>query len=203
IIGPVRWWLKRFENQAVLPGGILLILGGIFLCAGTSTALQIQGIFGAFLLGAALPKGQLAEQTRTFVTPIAALLLPIFFVITGLSVNLRTIASDGWWPVVLILVVACTGKVGGVMGGARLTGLPYRDGLGLGVLMNTRGLTELVVLTIGLHDGILNTQLFSAFVLMAVLTTVMTGPLLRWVKPDPFMGSPALAEDRSTMNPAQ
>jgi Kef-type K+ transport system membrane component KefB len=203
IIGPVRWWLKRFENKALLPGGILLVLGGIFLCAGTSTALEVQGIFGAFLLGAALPKGQLAEQTRTFVTPIAALLLPIFFVITGLSVNLRTIASDGWWPVVLILVVACAGKVGGVIGGARLTGLPYRDGLGLGVLMNTRGLTELVVLTIGLHDGILNTQLFSAFVLMAVLTTVMTGPLLRWVKPDPFMGSPALAEDRSTMNPAQ
>jgi Kef-type K+ transport system membrane component KefB len=200
MVGPLRMWLKRFQDRSLLSGGILLVLGGLFLFAGTSTALQIQGIFGAFLLGAALPKGgQLSEQAQTFMKPITTLLLPIFFIVTGLSVNLRTVFTAGWWPIVLILVVACVGKVGGVTAGGLATKLPSREALGLGVLMNTRGLTEIVVLTIGLHDGILNTQLFSSFILMAVLTTVMTGPMIRLVNPDPFLGSPALAEDPGAM----
>jgi K+:H+ antiporter len=115
-------------------------------------------------------------------------LLPVFFVTTGLNVDIGGIGLQGAWQLGLILLVACSGKLIGATVGARARGLPFRESVALGVLMNTRGLTELVVLDIGRQLGVLDGPLFTLLVVMAVGTTVATAPLLRLVRPDPELG---------------
>ena len=126
----------------------------------------------------------------------ATVLLPVFFVTTGLNVDIGGIGTRGLWQLGLILVVACSGKLIGAGLGARSQGLPARESLALGVLMNTRGLTELVVLNIGRDLGVLDGPLFTLLVMMAVVTTVATSPLMDVVKPDPWLGEPAATSGR-------
>ena len=187
--GPVRRALVRFGNGRATVETLLLLLAGIVGCAALTASIGLHEIFGGFILGAVFPRGRLATQARRLVLPIGRSLLPIFFVTTGLQVDVRTLGSEGAWQFGLILAVACLGKIGGATAGARLGRLPLRESAGLGVLMNTRGLTELIVLTIGLQEQILTTQLFTAFVLMSVVTTMAADPLLRLVRPDPYLGT--------------
>lgn len=119
---------------------------------------------------------------------MAAILLPVFFVTTGLNVDIGGVGLEGLWHLSLILVVAVAGKLLGAGLGARAQGLAARESVAVGVLMNTRGLTELVVLNIGRGLGILDGPLFTLLVIMAVVTTVATSPLLDVVKPDPWLG---------------
>jgi Kef-type K+ transport system membrane component KefB len=148
--------------------------------------LGLHLLFGAFLAGVAMPKdarfvGHVLDKLQT---ATVVLLLPLYFASTGLRTSVRLIdGTDMWLLCAAIIVVAIVGKLGGSMIAARTAGAEWRDALGLGVLMNTRGLMELVILNIGLDVGVISPALFSMMVLMALVTTFMTTPLLEWVCP--------------------
>ena len=184
----VRPALVRFRDRELGPGELALVVAAVLACAFATSAIGIHEIFGAFLLGAVFPRGPLADEVRGRLESVAAILLPVFFVTTGLNVDVGGIGLEGLWQLGLILVVACVGKLVGAGLGARSQGLAARESWALGVLMNTRGLTELVVLNIGRDLGVLDGPLFTLLVVMAVVTTVATSPLLDVVKPDPWLG---------------
>ncbi|HYV19679.1 MAG TPA: cation:proton antiporter [Verrucomicrobiae bacterium] len=142
--------------------------------------LGIHALFGAFLAGAIVPREgglarDLASRLEGMVTTV---LLPLFFAFTGLKTELGLVSGSLWGVAAAILVAAMAGKLGGAAAAARLGGMAWRDALAVGVLMNTRGLMELVILTIGLDIGVITPTLFTMMVLMALVTTVMTAPLL-------------------------
>jgi Kef-type K+ transport system membrane component KefB len=184
----VRPLLVRFRDRPLGSTELTLVVAGLLACAFVTSAIGIHEIFGAFLLGAIFPRGPLADELRSRLGSVAAILLPVFFVTTGLNVDIGGIGLQGLWQLGLILVVACAGKLIGTALGARSQGLAGREAMALGVLMNTRGLTELVVLNIGRDLGVLDGRLFTLLVVMAVVTTVATSPLLDVVKPDPWLG---------------
>ena len=186
----VRPALARFRDRPMGTGELVLVVAGVLAAAFATSAIGIHEIFGAFLLGAVFPRGPLAEAVGERLRSVAAILLPVFFVTTGLNVDIGGLGLEGLWQLALILLVACAGKLIGGGAGARMQGLPRRESLALGVLMNTRGLTELVVLNIGRDLGVLDGPLFTLLVIMAVLTTVATAPLLAVIKPDPWLGQP-------------
>jgi Kef-type K+ transport system membrane component KefB len=140
------------------------------------------GIFLAFLAGAVLPGGaSVATAVKRRVEPVVvALMLPVFFAFSGLRTHIALIEGPANWAVCALIVgVACAGKFGGAAGAARIAGFRWRDAAMLGVLMNTRGLVELIVLNLGLDLGIISPRLFAMLVIMALVTTLMTSPLLQ------------------------
>jgi Kef-type K+ transport system membrane component KefB len=144
-------------------------------------AIGIHAVFGAFIAGLIMPdKMNFKESLIGKVEDITViLLLPVFFAITGLRMQIGLLNQGYLWATFgLIVFVAILGKIGGSAVSAKITGHSWKDSLSLGVLMNTRGLIELIVLSIGYDLGILSVQLFTILVLMAVTTTLMTGPLL-------------------------
>lgn len=185
----VRPGLVRFRDRPLGSGELTLVVAGLLAAAFVTSAIGVHEIFGPFLLGAVFPRGPLADALRDRLGSVAAILLPVFFVTTGLNVDVGGVGREGVWQLGLILVVACAGKLVGAGVGARAQGLAARESVAMGVLMNTRGLTELVVLDIGRDLGVLNGPLFTLLVIMAVVTTVATSPLLDVVKPDPWLGA--------------
>mgnify|MGYP001451520227 CR=1 FL=1 len=153
-------------------------LGSAYL----TSEIGLHPVFGAFVFGLAMPRHIEAELlhrlARTPLEQTGRLLLPVFFVVTGLSVDLTSLSGTGALYLLLIVATACLGKLGGVLLAARLSGLGWHESATLGVLMNTRGLTELVILDIGRQLGLLETELFTALVMMALVTTALTAPLL-------------------------
>jgi Kef-type K+ transport system membrane component KefB len=166
------------SDSFLLPAAVICLLA----CAGATEAIGLHAVFGAFVFGGLMRRHLPAaprERMVARITPITtSTLLPIYFIIPGLSVNLRTLDSHNVIEIVLILFVACLGKIGGAFVSGRLSGLSPRQASTMGVLMNTRGLVELDVLQVGLSAGIIDPRLFSELVLMAVVTTLMTQPLL-------------------------
>lgn len=161
------------------------VVAVLLLCAFASSWatewLGIHALFGAFFAGVIMPKEEgFAEGVARKLHPlVVVLLLPLFFAFTGLRTDMRLVVEPSMvLYAVLIFAVAVAGKFGGSAVAARVMGLPWRDASSIGVLMNTRGLMELVILNIGLDIGVLNHSLFSMMVLMAVGTTLMTTPLL-------------------------
>jgi len=143
--------------------------------------LGIHALFGAFLIGALLPSsGGLAESLSSKLRDLMiVLLLPLFFAFTGLRTTVSLISGGWMWMVcALVLLVAIAGKLGGSAVAARAAGMRWRDALSLGALMNTRGLMELVILNVGLDIGVLTPALFAMMVVMALVTTALTTPLL-------------------------
>jgi Kef-type K+ transport system membrane component KefB len=141
--------------------------------------LGLSVIFGALLLGLAIP----AEDTRwrevvSSVSRVGRVLVPAFFVVTGITVLTKAFTSVPWSAVLLVTVLGILGKIGGGYLGSRLAGEPRPVAARLGILLNTRGLTELIVLEIGYQANILSGPLYLAFVVMALSTTALTGPLL-------------------------
>lgn len=147
--------------------------------------LGIHALFGAFLAGAVIPKKQgLGEGLRQRLRLLVVPLIPLFFVYSGLRTNIGLISGREMLLFCgLVFIVAVVGKLGGSMGAARVMGRPWREATAIGVLMNTRGLMELVILNIGLDIGVLPRPFFSMMVMMAVVTTLMTTPLLLWIYP--------------------
>jgi Kef-type K+ transport system membrane component KefB len=143
-------------------------------------------IFGAFLFGVAMPRrhwDSMREWVLPWVGRVTSLLLPVFFAVAGLAVDLSGVGRAALAELALLLVVAVGGKVIGAYAGARTSGMPGRESATLAILLNTRGLTELIVLTVGLQLGLLDTALYSLMVVMALVTTIMTGVLLPLVDP--------------------
>lgn len=185
----LRWLFERDRRHGSLSLNTLAAtLVGTLLSAWVTDKIGINLIFGAFLFGAAVPKrgaeSLVASIVERLESAILLLLLPIFFVVAGLSVDFRTLVVGDLPYLVLILAVAIGGKFFGAAVAARLQGVTRRRAMAVGTLMNTRGLTELVILTIGLTLGVLDTRLYTLMVVMAVLTTLMTAPMLRKVYPD-------------------
>lgn len=183
----IEKFIPRLEKNAErIPQSLLafVVLGAL----GSATITDLIGIhafFGAFLFGATIPHDSLAarDTTNRLQDFIAILFLPAFFALTGMKTQIGLLASTEDWMICgVIIVLAIVGKFGGAYAGARLSGNGHKDSTILGILMNTRGLVELIVLNIGLSVGILTPTLFTMLVIMALVTTFMTGPLLRWVK---------------------
>jgi Kef-type K+ transport system membrane component KefB len=155
--------------------------------------LGIHLVFGAFLMGAIMPKHDGFVQTlkRKIDSLAVVVLLPLFFAYSGLRTNIGTVRGSLWLYALLAIGVAIAGKFGGSMVAARLAGIPAREAASLGILMNTRGLMELVALNIGLDIGVISQTMFTIMVLMALVTTLMTSPLLERAYPSRL----AVAED--------
>jgi Kef-type K+ transport system membrane component KefB len=170
------------------PGAVVGTFVSVLVAALVTEAIGVHAVFGAFLLGAIIPtESRLAQQFLAKLRdPVTVLLLPAFFAYTGMRTRLELVAGWEDWAVCgVILLVATIGKFGGTLMGARWTGQSWRQAAALGVLMNTRGLMELVVLNIGLDLGIISPKLFSMMVIMAIATTIATGPLLRLFMREP------------------
>ncbi|MFI9154595.1 cation:proton antiporter [Streptomyces sp. NPDC053367] len=212
MVGVVRPLLRAL----LLPGGIpapfsarnlSVVLIGVLLSAAATEAMGMHYIFGAFLFGVVMPKAGtsvLRAEIHERTGQVTGLLLPVYFVVAGLNVDLGGLRGDDLVDLGLILLVAVVGKFGGTYLGARSQGLPPRPATALGALMNTRGLTELVILGVGLQLGLLDGSLYSLMVVMAVITTAMTGPLLSVIysKPVEVPAVPPADEPEPAVTPA-
>jgi Kef-type K+ transport system membrane component KefB len=186
-----RWLLRMLSTYYDRTGKLSqLMLAGIYMAVVLSAliteAIGIHLIFGAFLLGASMPKNpglvrEIAEKTEDFVL---IFLLPVFFAYSGLKTQVGLLNSPRLWLLCsAILGVAIVGKYFGTYYAARACKIDKREASALGWLMNTRGLTELIVLNIGLDLGVISPLLFTMLVVMALVTTFMTSPLLEWTYP--------------------
>jgi Kef-type K+ transport system membrane component KefB len=205
VVRPALRWLlgKRRLTGPTSAVPIVVILVGLLLSAAFTEWIGLHFIFGAFLFGAVMPRegavvprpeagenGSGQEDTNS-PSVVASrlkqlngvLLLPIFFIVAGLNVDLSDLDAAGLLELLLILVAAIGGKFLGAFAGARLNKMPSRPAAALAVLMNTRGLTELIILSVGLQLGVLDGELYSYMVVMALVTTMMAGPLLQRIYP--------------------
>ena len=183
-----RRLLRRLGTAAERQNGIsapvlstVLIL--LMACAWFTDAVGIYAIFGAFILGVAMPSGFFAQRLTANIEPlVVSFLLPLFFVYSGLNTQIGLLNSPKLWAVTLgILAVSVAGKGIACTLAARLRKVPLRESVALGSLMNARGLIELILLNIGLQAGIITPTLFSILVLVAIVTTLMATPVFEWV----------------------
>lgn len=185
-------WLARRDDH---PSTEAILVLGAAVSAWITHVAGVHALFGAFLFGGLVPHdhpaaARLARRITTGVTPW---LLPAFFALTGMRTHVGALDSWGaWGQCGAIVLVATAGKIGGTMAGASWSGLPWRQAATLGALMNTRGLMELIVLSVGLELGLISPVLFTMMVIMALATTLSTAPLLRMFPPSP--AAPARAE---------
>ncbi len=188
----VRPLLKRLVARVEQEGKLTQsVSAGLFvallLSALATEMIGIHALFGAFLLGAVIPsESRLARELTTRLHDLVVVfLLPAFFAFTGMRTEIGLVHGGGQWLIVgVIILVACLGKFGGTAVAARLTGLPWRESSALGILMNTRGLMQLIVLNLGLDLKVLSPTLFAMMVIMAVVTTMMTTPILHALHAD-------------------
>lgn len=189
----VRPLLDRFVVEQYRRTGSLsldrlgLLFIGLLLSSYATAQIGVHEIIGAFLFGVVIPRanaeGIFHEIAHRIEGVSLGLLLPVFFVIAGQAVDVTQLTSADILPLVLILACAFIGKFGAAAIAARVTGVPRRQSYAVGTMMNTRGLTELVILAVGLDAFLIDTRVYTMFVIMAVLTTAMAGPLLNLVYP--------------------
>jgi K+:H+ antiporter len=179
----VRWF--DTEDAVITPGVIASVLIFITAAALATQMIGIHALFGAFLAGAIMPRSEAFRENLTVRLEnfSAVFLLPLFFAVSGLRTQIGLLNDVTSWLICGgIIVVATAGKLGGSMLAARLAGTGWNEAFSLGALMNTRGLVELIALNIGYDLGILSPRIFSMLVLMALVTTFMTGPLLNFAE---------------------
>ncbi len=188
MLGPVRRLLvplgERLEREGEMSSPLFVrVLVLLMFCAFVTDAMRIYAVFGAFLAGAAMPKGRFAVEVTRRVEPLTAgLLLPLFFVYSGLNTKIGLVSTPALAGLGLVILLAATaGKGLACWGAARLAGADRRDALATGALMNARGLMELIILNIGLERGIIRPELFTLMVLMAVATTLAATPVFERV----------------------
>lgn len=194
----VRWLSARVEKSdgPVSIDVLAIVFAGLLLSAVATEAIGIHALFGAFLFGAMIPhEGKLAAQLKVRIEDVVGvLLLPVFFAFTGMRTEIGLLdSSRDWLFTGLIILVATAGKLGGSVVAARVSGMGWRDSSALGVLMNTRGLMELIVLNVGLEMGVLSPRLFTMMVVMALVTTFTTSPVLSLLAPRRASTPPAPA----------
>jgi Kef-type K+ transport system membrane component KefB len=190
--------LRRIQSPSLqMALSLVLLLASAY----TTNLIGIHPVFGAFLAGICLPRNvAFTAQVRSIDQVNEVLFLPLFFVYSGLQTRIGLIQGIGLWSIcLLIFLIACAGKIAGGTLSTRLVGKSWRDALAIGVLVNTRGLVELIILNIGLQMGILSPTLFAMLVIMALVTTMMASPLL------PLLGyrsAPAQTELAEVSEPA-
>jgi Kef-type K+ transport system membrane component KefB len=179
--------VMRCADHTGRAGATPLILAGALVAAVTTEAIGVHALFGAFIFGLAVPRrSAVAQSLGREVSGVATMvLLPAFFAYTGLRTELRLLSDWQNWAICAgIIAVASVGKVGGTLAAARCAGLGWRAAATLGALMNTRGLMELVVLNVGLDLGVISPTLFTMLVVMAIVTTVATTPVVDLLGPE-------------------
>ena len=190
-----------YDEAGHVPSGwIATIFVGVLLSSWISARIGIAAIFGAFVMGLIMPRRAdlTHDVTRRVEDFVVMVLLPLFFVVTGLRVQVGLLdRPELWLLAAALLIVAVAGKWLGGMGAARFTGFPWRQAGVIGALMNTRGLTELIVLNLGLELGVISPALFTMLVIMALVTTFMTGPALRLLDPRGTLSAPPEEELRA------
>ncbi|MER7488618.1 cation:proton antiporter [Streptomyces sp. NPDC126497] len=185
-------WVARAERKWSDGAVLVVLFSGLCLSALATEEIGVHALFGAFVFGTMVPRDHpVVERAAARLQAVAVpILLPLFFVSTGLKTDLALLVRSGeqWLWGLAVMALAVIGKWGGGSVAARLAGQRWRESLAIGVLMNCRGLTELVVLNIGLSLGVIGTDLFTILVVMALATTAMTGPLLTRIlgaRPEP------------------
>jgi Kef-type K+ transport system membrane component KefB len=184
IVRPALAYVAKHLTRSTAPYLAVFTAAGALTSAYVTSSIGLHAIFGAFVFGVMMPRGPRRAQEllqSSALVPlehVSKLIMPVFFVVTGLSVDMTQLTGKGLLEMLVIIVVAITGKLGGVVLSARMTRMGWRDSTVLGLLMNTRGLTELVILNVGLGLGLLSVELFSTMVVMALVTTGMTSPFL-------------------------
>jgi Kef-type K+ transport system membrane component KefB len=186
MLAVVRPALSRLAERAQRAdgtprGAVALVLVGVVASALATEANGIHALFGAFFLGALIPReSRLAQDLAGRLEDVVLVLfLPAFFAVTGLRTEFGLVrGAEAWLLCLAVLAAACAGKIGGAFMAARWTGLPRREAAALGALMNTRGLMELIVLNVGLDLKLISPTLFAMMVFMALFTTLSTAPLL-------------------------
>jgi Kef-type K+ transport system membrane component KefB len=161
------------------------ILALLMLAAWLTDRIGVYSVFGAFILGVAMPRGQVCHALRRSIEPLTtALLVPLFFVYSGLNTSVGLLDRPAVWALaLLVLLIACLGKGLTCWAAARVHGESQPDSIAIGALMNARGLMELIILNIGLEAGVITPTLFSIMVLMAIATTFMATPILQLTSP--------------------
>ena len=200
VYGPLRPWLRRLARQAEESGevsqatfGTILML--LMIGAWFTDRIGVHSVFGAFILGTAVPRGRLAQELQRSIGPVTlGLLLPLYFVYSGLHTQVGLVDTPSLWLVTLaIFAVACLGKGGACWLAARFNGAAQAEALGIGTLMNARGMMELILLNIGRERGLITPTLFTILVLMTLATTLMATPLFSLLyRPT---ASPAIHDD--------
>lgn len=179
---------RELSELGLIVGLVCMSLGAWF-----TDWLHLHAVFGAFVVGAAMPRGPVTDGLIRRIQPVTvALLLPLFFTYSGLNTRIGLINSWYLWGLcLLVLLVAILGKGVACYLAARATGLNHRESLGIGTLMNARGLMELIIINIGLQRGIISEELFATLVIMAVITTLMASPIF-----DLAMSGPVATDQR-------
>jgi Kef-type K+ transport system membrane component KefB len=173
---------RLLERGAIGHGGLVAVaVCGAAACACVTSELGTHLVFGAFIFGVVFPRDPAVRSAlESGLMPLAtSVLLPVFFVLPGLQLDLWESGAAGIVQLAVILLVACVGKLVGATGAALQAGLPGREAAAIGVLINTRGLMEIVVLNVGLSAAVIDRHLYGLFVVMAIVTTLMAGPVLR------------------------
>jgi Kef-type K+ transport system membrane component KefB len=185
--GLAMWFVLRPLLARFADVPVAVAIGIALLAAWTTDLIGIHAIFGAFLAGVVMPRrpGDRLVLVDRLESVTTVLLLPVFFMTVGLSTRFGLVTTAHLWGIaVLVTVLAVVGKLGGAGVAARAMGERWRDALTIGVLMNTRGLTEIVILTVGLERGIIGPTLFTIMVMMALATTFMAVPALKLLEPE-------------------
>jgi Kef-type K+ transport system membrane component KefB len=176
-----RNFFMRFDERQISTNLVALVFALLLASALVTEYIGIHAVFGAFLAGAIIPHDSAIARalTQRLESLVTVLLLPAFFAFTGMRTQIGLVSGYEQWLICgLIILVATAGKFGGALAAARLTGMNWRDSTALGLLMNTRGLMELIVLNIGLDMGVISPALFAMMVVMALVTTMTASPFL-------------------------
>jgi Kef-type K+ transport system membrane component KefB len=187
---------RHWQGEQRSRTAVTLIVVSLLVSALVAEKIGIHAIFGAFLLGAMIPhdSGAARALTRQLEPVVTILLLPAFFAYTGMRTRIDLLSEPRHWLICgLIILVAILGKFGGTVAAARWTGIGWRNSAMLGTLMNTRGLMELIVLNVGLDLRVISPTLFSMMVLMALVTTALSSPVLRLLRAPASIGEEPLA----------
>jgi Kef-type K+ transport system membrane component KefB len=179
-----RWGDQVAPDGSLAPGRLMMVLALVMLGAWFTDTIRIYAVFGAFLVGMAMPRGAFAEALHRAIYPLTTVfLLPVFFVYSGLNTRIGLVDTPWLWALTgLVLLAATLGKAVACWAAARWTGQSQHDALAIGTLMNARGLMELIILNIGLQHGIIQPALFTILVLMAILTTLAATPVFEWLR---------------------
>jgi Kef-type K+ transport system membrane component KefB len=171
-----RLWI---QNEELSEAGLVVGLALMALGAWITDKIGLHAVFGAFVMGAAMPRGVMTRDLIARIQPLTvALLLPLFFTYSGLNTKIGLLNTPFLWLMCgAVLVAAILGKGVACWLAARATGIPNREAMGIGILMNARGLMELIIINVGLQRGIISEGLFAVLVIMAVVTTLMASPI--------------------------
>ncbi len=205
VVRPLLQWLSQwlFDKGSLTETGLVVALATMAIAAWFTDLIGLHAVFGAFVAGAVMPRG-VARDVVQRVQPLAvSLLLPLFFTYSGLNTKISLIDTPFLWLMCgAVLFAAIAGKGIACWLAARATGVPNREALGIGILMNARGLMELIIINIGLQRGIIGEGLFATLVIMAIVTTLMASPIFDRLVGKGFTGEPRPDGPSSDAGPA-